>query len=333
MQQEAAYELSHRQRHWLIAAAALGAVVLELEGDPALIAGDEAAVGDGHPVGVARQIGEHRFGAGEGALGIDHPLARAQRCEPCLERRRRAQAGLLAEELQLPVTLGGAELRAEQAAEQPREDPHGEEEAARAGNPAFAIQGDPAPGHDAMHMGVMGQGRAPGVQHQGHADTRPQVLGVGGDGEQGFGGSRKQQAVDHRLVVIGDLPDRCWQGEDHVVVLHRQQVCHPGGQPLLGNGPLTLGAMTVATGVVGDLAVAAVGALRDMAAERCGAAALDGRHHLQLAEAQVPGLLPAPSGAVVAEDVRDLQGLAWHGRPKRAGAPVGASAPGGWSPR
>jgi hypothetical protein len=36
---------------------------------------------------------------------------------------------------------------------------------------------------------------------------------------------------------------------------------------------------------------------------------LDGRHHLELAEAQVPGLLAAPSGAVVAEDVRDLQGL------------------------
>jgi hypothetical protein len=37
-------------------------------------------------------------------------------------------------------------------------------------------------------------------------------------------------------------------------------------------------------------------------AERGGAAVLDRRHHLELSEAQVPGLRPAPSRPVIAED-------------------------------
>jgi hypothetical protein len=41
-----------------------------------------------------------------------------------------------------------------------------------------------------------------------------------------------------------------------------------------------------------------------------GAALLDCRHRLELTQAQVSGLLPAPRGPVVSEDVRDLQRLA-----------------------
>jgi hypothetical protein len=44
-----------------------------------------------------------------------------------------------------------------------------------------------------------------------------------------------------------------------------------------------------------------------MAAKRRGAAALDGRHHFELVEADVPGISGTPSRAMVAQDVRDLQ--------------------------
>src|ERR1700752_3449491 len=67
--------------------------------------------------------------------------------------------------------------------------------------------------------------------------------------------------------------------------------------------------MPVAAGVVGDLGITArrVLAARDMAAERCRAAALDRTHHLQLREAHMPLIGFTPSRAVIAEDVRDLQ--------------------------
>src|SRR4030088_983942 len=79
--------------------------------------------------------------------------------------------------------------------------------------------------------------------------------------------------------------------------------------------------MPVATGVVGDLGMAArrVLAARDMPAERRRAAALDRTHHLQLVEAQVPAVGLAPGRTGVAKMVRDLQSWPSHGR-RRYGA-------------
>src|SRR6516162_1975283 len=67
--------------------------------------------------------------------------------------------------------------------------------------------------------------------------------------------------------------------------------------------------MPVTAGIVRDQGMAArrVLAARDMPAERRRAAARDGAHHLQLIEAHMAPVGLAPSGTVVAEDVRDLQ--------------------------
>src|SRR5260370_15569058 len=67
--------------------------------------------------------------------------------------------------------------------------------------------------------------------------------------------------------------------------------------------------MSVAARVIGDLRVGALRVLaaRDMAAERCRAAALDRRHHLELAEAHMAGIGLAPCRSMAAENIRDLQ--------------------------
>ena len=70
---------------------------------------------------------------------------------------------------------------------------------------------------------------------------------------------------------------------------------------------LALRTVPITTRVVGDRRIGAVLAARDMAAEGCRAAVLDRRHHLELAEAYMAGIGPAPCRAVAAEDVRDLQ--------------------------
>ena len=61
------------------ALAPVEAVVLPPEGDAIAVARDQATVGDGDPVGVAREIGEHGLGTAEGAFGVDYPLDRARR--------------------------------------------------------------------------------------------------------------------------------------------------------------------------------------------------------------------------------------------------------------
>ena len=69
-------------------------------------------------------------------------------------------------------------------------------------------------------------------------------------------------------------------------------------------------------GIVGDQRKAAhrVLAARDVPAERRRAAALDRTHHLQLIEARMVAVGLAPSGTMVAEDVRDLQSGSNHER-------------------
>ncbi len=56
---------------------------------------------------------------------------------------------------------------------------------------------------------MVGHRRAPGVEHGGEADLGTEMLGIGGDGTQGLGGGFEQQVIDHGLVLIGDLAERC----------------------------------------------------------------------------------------------------------------------------
>ena len=97
-----------------------------------------------------------------------------------------------------------------------------------------------------------------------------------------------------------------------MIVWHRQQVGLAVGEPILCSGALALRAVAVAAGIVGDTGIGAVLAARDMSTERCRAAALDRRHHLELVEADMAGIGPTPCRAVVAEDVRDLQRWTRH---------------------
>ena len=56
------HELVFGDSHGLVARMTLGPIVLPPEGDGVLVVGDETAVGDRDPVGVAREIGEHSLG-------------------------------------------------------------------------------------------------------------------------------------------------------------------------------------------------------------------------------------------------------------------------------
>lgn len=69
------------------------AVILNTEGHSVLFEGNEAPVRDGNAVGVAREIGEHRFGAGEGRLGVDDSGLLADRGEMALEGARIGETG------------------------------------------------------------------------------------------------------------------------------------------------------------------------------------------------------------------------------------------------
>jgi len=82
--------------------------------------------------------------------------------------------------------------------------------------------------------------------------------------------------------------------------------------------------VAVAAGVIGDDGVRALLTTLDMTAERRRAAALDGRHHLQLVEADVARIGSTPRLSVAAEDIRDLQRWTQHCRGRLGRRLIGA---------
>ena len=109
--------------------------------------------------------------------------------------------------------------------------------------------------YDHVHVGMMGQRRTPGMEDGEDADAGAEMFGIGRDRQHRLRRGFEQQIVDHRLVLIGDVGDLPRQAEHHVEVRHRQQFRLALGQPFLGRRPLALGAMPVATGIVGNSGV------------------------------------------------------------------------------
>ena len=114
------------------------------------------------------------------------------------------------------------------------------------------------------------------MQHRSKADPRPEVLWVGGDRDQRRGRGFEQDAVDHGLVVVGDVGDRRRQREDDVIVGHGQQLGLAIGQPFSRCRTLALRAVSIAAGIVGNARECTRLATLDMPAKGRRAAALNG---------------------------------------------------------
>ena len=112
----------------LLAVRAIAAIILVAEGDAGLVEGEQPAVRDGDAVSVARQIGEHRFGAGEGWLGVDHPALLADRREVAQEGPPVGEWCEVAEEGEPAGVVECDQPGEEQAAEQLAEHAHRQEE-------------------------------------------------------------------------------------------------------------------------------------------------------------------------------------------------------------
>ncbi len=202
------------------------------------------------------------------------------------------EPGVFAEEAQPAAAIHGVQLFEEAPAKQPREYAHWKEEARPARYPPASVRRQAATGNDAMHMRMVCERRAPGMQDECGTDLRSEMPGIGGDGAQRFGRDIEQQPVDDGLVVIRNRADRSRQCEDHVVVLDGQEIGLARFQPATRSASLAPWAMSVAARVVGDFDRRAPFAAQHVPSQRRGAALFDCRHDLQLPEAQVSGLMP-----------------------------------------
>lgn len=136
----------------------------------------------------------------------------------------------------------------------------------------------------------------------------PRCLGVGGNEAQRLGGCPKQDGVDDRLVLEGYGCNLGGQREDHVEIRHRQKVARPRFEPVARGRTLTLGAMPVAAGIIGDTDCATGLAALDMAAKRGRPAQFDRRHDAALQASEVAVVSMDVGRAMAAENIRHLQG-------------------------
>src|SRR5262249_31648055 len=96
---------------------------------------------------------------------------------------------------------GRLQVSEKQAAEEPGQHPDREEEARPTRNPALAIEREPTAGHDAVKVGMIEQGLAPGMQHGQKADLSPQMFRIRRDRSEGLGRGSKENRVHHGLVL------------------------------------------------------------------------------------------------------------------------------------
>src|ERR1700675_2621678 len=153
-------------------------------------------------MGVAAEISQHLSRPTEGRLGIDYPLDPSQVAEASGEGGGSRERCKLAEEAEFASRKGGTQFLEKQAAEEPREDAHRQEEPRATGDPARVVERRTAAGHDAMTVWMMVQVLAPGVKHRDQADLGAEMGWVGGDRAQCLGRRPAQNGVDRRLVLV-----------------------------------------------------------------------------------------------------------------------------------
>src|SRR4029434_3581859 len=192
--------------------------------------------------------------------------------------------------------------RAELAAKDGAQGPHREEEAGISLDPALPVGGQRASRDDAVDMEVRPQGLIPGVQHHSAPDL-PAEVAVSKLHERLT--RRVEQEGQQRSFVREDEGiEGVGHGKDQVEIGHRQQLGFAILDPLgLGKG-LTLGTVTITTGIIGVPLASTGGTVFGVPPELRRSAGLDSVHHLLLRGRH--GVGTAVGLPIEAEDIGDF---------------------------
>src|SRR5271165_590835 len=152
MQEKAAHELDRVQLHCL--GPVLVRVIFPLKSNLAIFQRQQTTVGDGHSMGVPRQIFQHLFGSAERRLGVDDPFDFAVVVAQSFEGVRLGQWCEFSVELELTLAEGVPQVDQKCVAEPRAENCYREEERSPASDPTRAVRCDTATGHYAVNMRV-----------------------------------------------------------------------------------------------------------------------------------------------------------------------------------
>jgi hypothetical protein len=109
----------------------------------------------------------------------------------------------------------------ELATKDPTEYAHRQEEGIAGMDPAGVVGGKTSGRNQTMEMRMEQQVLTPTVQHGQEPDVCAEMLGVGGDLEQGLGSGVEQQVVEDLLIDQGQLREMMRHSEDDVDIRDR----------------------------------------------------------------------------------------------------------------
>jgi|HubBroStandDraft_4_1064222.scaffolds.fasta_scaffold74345_3 hypothetical protein len=151
VEQEATDELDRVEGHDL--GAGVVRVVFPVKADMAVVQGAKPVIGDGDAMSVASEILEHASWSPQGRLYVNNPFELSGCFTHGLERRRLSQIAKLAREVKPTFAKRPCQGEKEEFAELTTEDLiRKEERILPASNPATAVGGEAAAGHNAMQV-------------------------------------------------------------------------------------------------------------------------------------------------------------------------------------
>src|SRR5271166_4557844 len=219
------------------------------------------------------------LGTTEGRFAIDHPVMAEQLAEPGGEYLGLSELIQIAIEAELSCAAGPLQRSHELTAKNSTQHLDGKKERVAGTDPVGVIQRESTGRDNTMDMGMMLQPLIPSVQHAEETDLGAQMSGITSHFEKGCGAGAEQQVVDELLVLQGEWCQFPWQSENYVHVGSGQQLTLTCLQPAVAGIALAFWTMTIATRVVRDDGMSAVGTLITMSAQGGGAAACDGQQH------------------------------------------------------
>jgi len=113
------------------------------------------------------------------------------------------------------------------------------------------------------------------MQHREKPDVCAQVVRIACHSQEGLGNGLKEEGIHHPRVSEREWAEEMREGKDHMDVRDVEQFCVTGREPGGLCPAWTLGAMPIATGVVGDLQVSTLLTLRRVPSQGGGPADRD----------------------------------------------------------
>ena len=164
---------------------------------------------------------------------------------------------------------------------------------------------------------MMVQGLAPGMQDREEADVGAEMPRIACHGQEGVGHGLKQARIEGTRVLQHQRAEGMREREHHMEVGDVEELRFAGGKPRRLRAALALGAMPIATGVIGNLGVVTVVALRLVASEGCRPAGRNGPQDPPLLGGDGRAIAREIRLAILPDHVRHFEARAAHDRVSR----------------